>query len=160
MPKGVYLRNALPADRFRQYFRKSADPDDCWLWTGLTKKGYGYFVINARQVRAHRFSYELVNGPIPDGYIVCHRCDNPACVNPAHLFLGTATINMADKMGKGREARGARIKKSTLTDADIRVIRARYSAGETQRAIAADFGVTNKAVGYIVRRQTWTHVDP
>lgn len=90
-------------ERFWRKVDKSAGPEGCWPWTG-SRHGFGYGFVSAGGKRrgAHRVSWELANGPIPDGLSVCHRCDNPPCVNPAHLFLGTVGDNTRDMMAKGR----------------------------------------------------------
>lgn len=92
---------STPADRFWERVQKT---DDCWLWTGSTDKdGYGWFWVDGKTATAHRFSYALHNdGAIPDGLYVCHSCDNPPCVNPDHLWLGTNQDNMDDCARKGR----------------------------------------------------------
>lgn len=120
----------------------------CTEWTGArTRKGYGKVTINGSPMNAHRAVWLLVNGPIPAGLVVCHRCDNPACCNVEHLFLGTIAENTADMVAKGRQVTRAKI-----TGEMVREIRRRRAAGEPYLSIARDFGITrgharNVAVG-------------
>lgn len=105
----------------------------CWLFQGtITDKGYGTIQRNRKTVGAHRASWEEVNGPIPNGLFVCHHCDNPPCINPAHLFLGTRKDNSDDRDAKGRNVnqRGESHPMAKLTARDIRAIRERVRAGE------------------------------
>lgn len=89
-------------ERFWTHVSKSVFPLRCWIWTGALRNGYGRFRVGNKKVSAHRFSYELVYGPISKGKIIMHTCDNPSCVNPSHLRLGTQSQNMADASSKKR----------------------------------------------------------
>jgi HNH endonuclease len=92
-----------------RFFAKVDKSDDCWVWTGARwSRGYGQLRGDGRRLLAHRVAWQLVNGPIPDGLQVCHRCDNPPCVRPDHLFLGSASINALDRDNKGRNGQAAK----------------------------------------------------
>lgn len=129
-------------ERFHSKVRKSPDPDGCWLWTGTTNwSGYGQI----DKVGAHRVAYLLATGVDPAELDVCHVCDNPPCVRPDHLFLGTHAENMADSSRKGR---ATALKKVTADQ--VQAIRERYAAGERSRDLAQEFGVSVSQVGRIV----------
>lgn len=146
----------------------------CWLWGGmLDRYGYGNFPRTRKEAaargqsgrcrRAHRFSWEAHRGPIPRGLCVLHHCDNRACVNPDHLFLGTDADNVHDMIAKGRDVRrgavGVRNCNAKLTDDDVIAIRSIWRSNDiSQQAIADAFGIHQTAVSEIVRRKTWRHV--
>lgn len=136
-------------------------PDECWEWQALRQyQGYGQFKLSQprRQVQAHRFAWELTNGPIPDGMMVCHECDNPPCCNPCHLFLGFHVDNMADMAQKGH-LKGTRNPKAILTPHDIFSIRDTYSDGcVTQRDIAEVYGVNSSTINAILTGRNWGHI--
>jgi len=141
--------------RFWKFVNKT---ETCWLWTGGTfESGYGAFQVNGKTVRAHRFSWELEHGPIPEGQDVLHTCDVPLCVRPHHHFLGTSIENVADRVAKGRSARGERVSTSKLREDQIAEIRQRLRDGETQRALGRAFGVSKSQIGNIGRGEHWAH---
>lgn len=95
---------AFPADRFWAKVDRSGGPDACWNWTAsLGTKGYGHIKVGGKMLRSHRLSWEIRNGPIPNGLRVCHSCDNRRCCNPSHLWLGTDADNIRDRDAKGRQ---------------------------------------------------------
>jgi hypothetical protein len=136
------------------------DASSCWLWMGWrNKNGYGQVKGGLyRNKTAHRVVWTHVNGPIPDGLWVLHRCDNPPCVRPDHLFLGTPSDNAADMVAKGRQARGAMKSTTILTADQVREIRLLRAAGLRQKDIAERFGVCRATIGHILTGRQWTHV--
>ncbi|MFA7238188.1 MAG: HNH endonuclease [Phycisphaeraceae bacterium] len=131
----------------------------CWEWTGyLNEKGYGRLRIQGRHLYAHRLSYELFCGPLTDEQMVCHKCDNPMCCNPEHLFLGTRGDNIRDAKAKGRNNRGVRNRSAKLTDDDVRAIRSARASGMLQKDIASQYGLHKNMVYYICTRKNWGHV--
>lgn len=125
--------------------------ESCWLWRGgLHQKGYGSMGDgDGSHVRAHRYSYLLHFGPIPKGKMVCHKCDNPPCVNPEHLFLGTAQSNMDDMIQKGRARHPAR---HALTASDIEFISGAHASGKSLRQIAGVLRVSHHTVSRVLHR--------
>ena len=129
---------------------KKAGPDDCWEWqAGLNNKGYGSFRFEGKIHPAHRFSYLLNVGEVPEGHVVRHKCDNRCCVNPAHLETGTYSQNNQDIVNRGR-------RQYKLTIGQVREIRKRLAAGDRQRDIAESFGVSNALISHIHNERTWT----
>ena len=133
----------------------------CWLWErGTQTMGYGCWPMPGRRSElAHRVAYAISNGPIPTGAFVCHRCDTPACVNPAHLFLGDQRANMRDCASKGRvrtpRLKGAAHPAAKLSAADIRVIREDPRSGSS---MARAFGVSRTTISEIRLRKSWAHL--
>ena len=137
-------------------------PDDCWEWTANTRDGYGRIGSGGRrgtEVQAHCLSWELHNGEIPAGKFVLHTCDNRPCVNPAHLFLGTAGENSRDMVDKGRSSRGEHRPGSKLTRVKVIEARRRYASGVTQIRIAQENGVSQSVISMAVRGVTWGHIQ-
>ncbi len=148
-------------DTFILATRKGAN--GCIEWQRQRQnKGYGVFCSNGKPGLAHRWAYEAFRGPIPKGLSCCHTCDNPACVNPFHLWLGTHQENMKDSARKGRMSKagtwGETNGSAKLTDEGVRQVRTRHAAGESMRSIARSFGVRLWTIQSIVRGQTWRHV--
>lgn len=139
-----------------ELFSQPVPEAGCWVWTKYRNRA-GYGVITTRGVRwlAHRLSWKVHKGDIPDGMLVCHKCDTPSCVNPSHLFLGDSKDNMDDMNRKGRHVRGEKVKSSKLTEAKVLEIR---SATGTQNEIAELFGISRATVGNIKARKRWSHV--
>lgn len=167
-----------------RFWKKVLKGNGCWLWQGgKTVRGYGTIRIAGRDGYAHRASWIIHYGPIPSGQYVCHTCDNPTCVNPSHLFLGTQKDNIQDMVNKGRHrsvtspetllrgdahpsriyperlARGENHGRAKLNDEKVREVFRLTRLGRSQRSIARLFGVDKLVISLVIRRKTWRHVN-
>ncbi len=159
------------AERFWKKVVKLGD-DKCWSWLGATSaKGYGMIGNGGRgsgNTSAHRASFLIHHGSIPDGLHVLHKCDNPPCTNPNHLFAGTPKDNTQDMMGKQRHftitkpdrvARGERSGTAKIKDNQVALILSEYGEGKiSQRALAKKYDVNQATILRILQRKTWRHV--
>lgn len=129
----------------------------CWLWQRRkTPQGYGILARNGVRIGAHKFAYQLANGLVPAGLIVRHKCDVPACVNPDHLCVGTQADNVADKVSRGRQAKGRKVPTNRLSEDQVRQIRSTYVRGKTTlKQVAEDFDMSLYGVWAIVTRKNW-----
>lgn len=156
---GVYGESVV--SRFWEKADRSSG-DGCWPWVGARNPdGYGSFGIGGRAVGAHRVAWEIENGRIPAGMHILHSCDNPQCVRPSHLSLGTHADNMADckAKGRGRVPIGENCVRAKLTaDQVVEIYTRALSDGQTWEQIAAEFGVARSTVGAIARGANWRHV--
>lgn len=159
--------------RTAQVFNKSCILDNivvdpttgCWVWQKALTDGewtYGIVKRSQKQRRAHRVAFALwagfeVDGPEMDGMFVCHKCDNPPCCNPEHLFLGSPADNLDDASSKRRMRWGKQSHYAKLTEEDVRAIRA--DTANTQAALAEKYGISREGIGRIIRRQSWRHLD-
>lgn len=146
-----------PDERFLSNFDRVTE-SGCWIWTGGTDEcGYGRILVGKHRMKAHRYAYTLHIGPIPEGAYICHHCDVPSCVNPAHLFAGTQQDNVDDCVRKGRRvpAKGERNRAAKLTEQQVREIR---QTPGTMTDIGSRYGVSGVMVSLIKRRKSWTHV--
>lgn len=132
----------------------------CFEWQGWRGSGgYGELLVDGRQKKAHRISYEAFRRPIPPGVNVCHHCDNPCCINPSHLFLGTQLDNMRDAAEKSRMRHGSAAGNAKLNDAMVREIVGRYGSGESIASISREVGISQGVVKRVIRGEAWSHVD-
>lgn len=149
-----------PSDMFWRHVERGA-ADACWPWNGARyRAGYGRIRRGRIQRAAHREAYELAVGTVPRDKLVCHRCDNPPCCNPAHLFLGTAADNNGDRHAKGRDGRlpGELHPMAKLRTEDVIAMRAMRDAGYIFKDIAARYGVTAQAAYLAVSGKSWGHL--
>lgn len=136
-----------------------ADKNGCWLWAGgLFKGSYGHFYIDRQTYLAHRVAWRYFRGDQPHGLFVCHHCDNPRCVNPEHLFLGTPRDNSQDMVAKGRACVGTRKPQHRLTEDIVTVARQAYRGGAEGTALARRYGVSLWVMYRALAGRTWRHV--
>lgn len=147
-------------------------PTDCWEWQGTRgRRGYGQMSWEGRNHYTHRLAFCFTSGRlIPAGSVVRHSCDNPPCCNPAHLLLGTQKENNRDMWQRGRasvisgeerakfQVRGSRVGTAKLNEVEVREIRRRADAGETQRDLASEFGISEASMSRLIHRLRWAHV--
>lgn len=140
----------------KNFWKKVLKTESCWIWLAHRHpQGYGVLTVSGKNCRAHRFSWELHNGQIPHGLWVLHKCDNPPCVNPGHLFLGTRSDNMNDCSAKGRMLNGEKNHNARLTIGDVVIIR---SSARARRALGKEFGVSVTTISNIQNGNSWKHV--
>ncbi len=170
-PASVFdLPEPMRAIAIAKFWERIVRREGCWGWNGsrMTRAGelsYSLLIVGRRDLRmlAHRAAWEITVGPIPDGQVACHRCDNPPCPNPHHLFLGAQADNLADMRAKGRGhvntfPSGHAHPNAKLNEELVRAIRMRRDDGAALALIGAEFGLDPSTVHDIVRRRTWKHV--
>lgn len=164
-PRGIHRRTPIivtPSLRALLNSHVLWKGDGCWTWCGCLRSGYPCLKINGQLLSAHRVSFSIYRGPIPDGHIVCHACDNKVYTNPEHLFSGPPIENVRDMHRKGRSnfARGERVGCAKLTASIVADIRRLAALGEMSlRALGRQFGVTGTTIEHCVSRKTWAHVE-
>jgi hypothetical protein len=157
MPSGIYKRNRKSLkERFEKFFEK-LDSSICWEWIGAkSKSGYGQLGVEGKPKLAHRISYEIYKGEIPNDLFVCHKCDNRKCVNPDHLFLGTRSDNMIDMYLKDRHVtKGESNGSSKLVESDILDIR---KSDKSQKELMLIYNISKSQINKIINKKVWRHI--
>jgi hypothetical protein len=144
-----------------RFWQRVFKTDSCWLWTLIpSAKGYGRWTVEGRKVFTHRYAWTITNGPIPDFLRVLHTCDNPPCVNPDHLWLGTDADNGRDKKEKGRAAKGENNGRAKITIEIVDLIRSQYKTGNySHRSLAKKYSLSKTEIGHIIREEKWRMTD-
>jgi hypothetical protein len=149
--------NMRKRDLKERFHEKYTVTPDCWIWfAGFGNSGYGHFWNGKKPVPAHRVSYEIFKGIIPDGMCVMHSCDNRACVNPSHLTLGSIQENCQDMVNKNRQAKGSRCSKAKLNESQICTIK---TDARSNRKLASEYGVSHTVIWKIKNNTSWRHVN-
>lgn len=140
-----------------RFFDKVEKTDSCWIWKASLRNKYGSFYYNGKTYKSNRFSFLLHYGFLPEDKLVCHTCDNPLCVRPEHLFLGTTEENISDKINKNRQAKGSKNGSAKLTENQVKQIKIdleNYSYGLKVR-LAKKYGVSKSAITLISKNKNW-----
>lgn len=156
--KQIQNHGLTPTERFFRYVKKG---EECWEWIGgKDPNGYGRMNVEGRPTLVHRISYRIHRGSIPDGMVICHKCDNPSCVNPDHLFVGSQADNIADMHNKGRTRKrglkGESHANSKLTEDAVRSIRV---SAESATALSRKYNVSRAVIHDVRERKTWKHIN-
>lgn len=162
MRNAKHSQHLFRGDPPRRFWHFAGQTDLCWEWAGdRFNNGYGRIKVDGKAVLAHRYAYELAFGSIPAGVFVLHRCDNPACVRPSHLFLGSHTDNMRDMLSKGRGVfpKGSHHGNAKLSESDVTSMRQRHAGGESCASLGQEFGIGRGTVHRIVTGRAWRHVQ-
>ena len=143
-------------DMLTRFWEKVEKTDTCWVWIASTRRGYGRFRIGDKKYTSHRVSWEIYNGEIPDGMCVLHHCDNPPCVNPDHLFIGTQTDNIRDRHMKGRngDKTGINNGRSVLDENDVIAIRHDHHF-VSRKQLSRKYGVSISTICSVINLRTW-----
>jgi hypothetical protein len=152
-------RNLKDCNRFDSYLPATRKPDTCWIWEGgRGGDGYGRFWMEKKNVSAHRAAVLRAGGEIPEGKFVTHSCDNPLCVNPAHLKVTTHARNMQDMVTRKRHAYGEKNPVAVLTEVQCRTIIERIASGATVRGLAREMGINRGTLRNVAKGYTWRHL--
>lgn len=155
------LKTLTPEERYWAKVKRGS-PTECWPWGGSTQiKGHGEFFVSPERdrVQAHAFAVELATGlACPDDLEACHRCDNPPCCNPRHVYYGTRQQNVDDMWARQRSPRGSARTQAKLDEPDVLSIRTRFATGEPSTCLASEYGVSDSLISHIVNGRAWQHV--
>lgn len=176
------VKGFISRDPVERFWEKVDKTDYCWNWkAGTDGRGYGVFFFENKNQKAHRVSFKFAHGKINEGMSICHKCDNPSCVNPDHLFEGTHQENLADCVSKGRNGavtkpwafakgdrhgmrlhpdsvmKGVKHPKAKLSDGDVAYLRS-HKGEKSERAFAKQFGVSHSLIHQVLSVKTWRHV--
>jgi len=152
-------RGPIATDPMERFWPKVDKSGDCWEWTGCRHpEGYGRFNPYGEIINSHRFIFELEGSDIPSGMIVCHHCDNPPCVNPDHLYLGTHMDNTRDKINRGNQLRGEDHPRSKLSEENVKEIRDGIANGIECKFFAKQFNLSTSNISSIKNRKSWKHI--